>query len=74
MTWSTKERVKMNNHIKTTVVDSKRRRILNNHYRVLERVIKMIYYNVKGQMAKNNLIKTAVGNLSCGRVTTARQP
>ena len=61
MTWSTTESVKMDNHIKTAVVGSKRRRILTNHYRVLERVIKMIYYNVKQQMSKNNLIKKAVG-------------
>ena len=62
MAWTTTERVKMENHIKTTVVGSKRHMILNNHYRVLERVINMIYFNVKGQMAKNNSIKTAVGN------------
>ena len=62
MTWLTKKRVNMDNHINTTVVGSKRHRILTNHYRVLERLIKMIYYNVKVQMAKNNLIKTAVGS------------
>jgi hypothetical protein len=58
----------MDNHIETTVVDLKKRRIQNNHYRVLERVIKMIYYKVKGQMAKNNLIKTAVGKISFHRI------
>ena len=53
MTWTTTERVKMDNQFKTTVVDSKRCRILINHFRVLEREIKLIYYTVMGQMAKN---------------------
>ena len=64
MTWTMTERVKMDNQFKTTVVDSKSRRILINHFRVLEREIKLIYYTVMGQMAKTNLIKTAVGDSS----------
>ena len=54
MTWTTTEIVKMDNQFKTTVVDSKRRRILKNHFRVLEREM----------MAKNNLTKTPVRDSS----------
>ena len=55
--------VKTIHHIKTTVVDLRRRRNPNNHCRVLERGIKLTYYKVRGQLAKNNQIKTAVEDL-----------
>ena len=54
------EGVKVDNNIKTTVVDSRRSKILTNHYRVLQRVNKMTCYKLKGRMAKNNQIKMAV--------------
>jgi hypothetical protein len=52
--------LKMDNNRETKVVDSRRRKILTNHNRVLQRVKKMTCYKVKGRMAKNNQIKMEV--------------
>ena len=52
--------LKMDTNIKTKVVDSRRGKILTNHYRVLERVNNMKCCKLKGWMATNNHIKIVV--------------